>query len=66
MRYLAESRFLETPAGMERYHEEAGRTADARILPPQAIALDAQSAAALAHKYRFEVVGPPLKIDGAR
>jgi len=57
---------IATPAGMERYHQEAGTTADARILPPQTIALNAQLAATLAHKYRFEVVGPPLRVDGAR
>jgi mannose-6-phosphate isomerase-like protein (cupin superfamily) len=54
---------IATPAGMEHYHEEAGKMADARMSAPQAIALDAQLAVALAEKYRFEVVGPPLCLD---
>ena len=54
---------IATPAGMERYHEESGRAANARTLPPQAGAGDIELAAALAEKYRFEVVGPRLSPD---
>jgi len=57
---------IATPAGMERYHEESGRPANARRLPPQAGAVDMELAAALAEKYRFEVVGARLSPDAVR
>jgi quercetin dioxygenase-like cupin family protein len=55
---------IATPAGMERYHEEAGQVATARTLPPQPLALQAHVAARLAQKYRFELQGhPPMSVS---
>jgi len=50
-----------TPAGIEGYFEESGGRALASTLPPPAGAPDLELAARLGLKYRFEVLGPPLR-----
>jgi mannose-6-phosphate isomerase-like protein (cupin superfamily) len=52
-----------TPAGIEGYFEEAGGVAKARTSPPPAGAPDMELAARLGRKYKFDVVGPPLRLD---
>jgi mannose-6-phosphate isomerase-like protein (cupin superfamily) len=50
-----------TPAGIEHYFEEGGGLAQARTLPPPAGAPDLELVTRVGAKYRFEVVGPPLR-----
>ena len=52
-----------TPAGIEGYFEESGGVAQARTLPPPAGAPDLELVAKLGKKYRFDVQGPPLRVD---
>jgi len=54
---------IATRAGIEDYHEESGQPARARTLPPPAGAPDMELMTGLAEKYRFELMGPPLRPD---
>jgi quercetin dioxygenase-like cupin family protein len=55
----ARALFVFTPGGLERMFEEGGVPARDSTEPPQQ-EYDVEAAAALARRYGFEVVGPPL------